>query len=174
MISIVWSGQLRPLMVLAAALVAAASLLPTEAQAQCRQGSGPDHGDGIPYCSSLPPAPSQNPPSHPKEWHDSAAALAWGDGPKGDDYVGVELYLDEQMAREAALSKCQAKGLANCQVATSITNGVIAIGIDANGQLRARTGWTKAEAKQGLLEKCARDGVKCKVLKLFNGQALYY
>lgn len=151
----------------AAALIAAGLALP--AQAQCRQGSGPDMGDGIPYCSDLPPPPRQR-PAQTARWHDSAAAVAWGDGPKGDVFIGVERYVDEQMAADAALAKCTAKGWRNCSLAGSITNGVIAVGADSQGRLRLRIAADMTDAKSGLLAKCAEAGLKCKVLKVYDGR----
>lgn len=155
----------------AALALAAATLGGSAALAQCRQGSGPDHGDGIPYCSAPPAAPVQ--PAQPRQWQDGATAVAWGDGPEGDVFIGVEHYLDEGMARDAALQKCQAKGWANCSIALSITNGAIAIGIDSHKRLRARTDLSPAQARQSLLAKCRADGETCKVLKVFDGRATY-
>jgi Domain of unknown function (DUF4189) len=154
-----------------------AILFSTSAQAQCRQGSGPDQGDGIPWCSpppgpSLPPTPL--PPEAPPQWMDFAAAVVWADSDKGSQFVGVEKRIDEQSARDAALQKCQKAGWENCEVATSIINGVIAIGRDNNGSLRTRTAATREEARAGLLAKCRETELTCKILAVFDGTAEYF
>jgi hypothetical protein len=145
------------------------------AQAQCRIGSGPDQGDGIPWCSQPPVEPSAQPePELPAQWMDFAAAVAWADSDKGSQFVGVAKQIDEQMAREAVLRKCRDAGWENCSVATSVTNGVILVARDANGVLRTRVAATEREARDGVYAKCREADVTCKILAVFDGTAEYY
>lgn len=136
--------------------------------AQCRLGSGPDMGDGIPYCAEqVPPAR----PSQPRQSSSLAAAVAWGYGPEGEVFIGVEHYLDEGLARDVAMRKCVAKGWRSCEIADSITNGMIAIGITPKGQLASGVAATPGEAKASLRRNCAKAGTSCKILKIFDGRA---
>jgi Domain of unknown function (DUF4189) len=147
----------------------------TPVYAQCRQGSGPDHGDGIPYCSQ--PSPSSRPspqPELPPQWQNFSAAVAWGDIDDSDGFVGVEKYFDEQMAREQAMAKCQAKGWANCVVASSTTNGVIIVARDSKQKLRLRIDRSTRDARKNIAEKCESDGVKCNILAVYDGTAEYF
>jgi Domain of unknown function (DUF4189) len=152
-------------------------LFGTSAQAQCRTGSGPDFGDGIPYCSQLPAPPAPSPAPAPElqpQWLDFAAAVAWADSDDGSQFVGVEKQIDEQSARDAALKKCRKAGWENCEVATSVVNAVIAIGRDSNGSLRTRTAATLEEARDGLMAKCREVGVTCKILAVYDGTPEYF
>jgi Domain of unknown function (DUF4189) len=147
------------------------------AQAQCRQGSGPDQSDGIPWCSppSAPRQTSEPPrPQTPAQWVDFAAAVAWADSDKGSRFVGGEKQIDEQIARAAVLQKCKAAGWENCTIATSVVNGVIAIGRDNNHALRTKIAATPDEAEVGLLSKCIEAGVTCKIMAVFDGAAEYF
>lgn len=105
---------------------------------------------------------------------DFAAAVVWAESDKGSQFVGVEKYIDEQSAREAALQKCQKAGWANCEVAASVVNGVIAIGRDNNGWFHTRKAATGKEARAGLLAKCRETGLTCKILAVFDGTAEYF
>lgn len=49
------------------------TLCANNAFAQCRNGSGPDMGDGIPYCSDLTP---QNQQSYSPKWQTKWGAIA--------------------------------------------------------------------------------------------------
>ena len=146
----------------------------TTAQAQCRMGSGPDQGDGIPWCSA-PSAQVPQPESvSPAQWHDMAAAIAWADSDKGSQFIGVEKYVREAFARERALEKCREKGWENCEVAASVTNGVIAIARDNNRSLRTSIGATKEDARERLRQQCDKAGVSCKILAAFDGSPDYF
>ena len=147
------------------------------AQAQCRIGSGPDQGDGIPWCAQAPePSPPSARPKHAPQpqWQEFAAAVAWGDSKKGSEFTGVGKYFDEVAAREAALGKCRAKGWANCTIATSILNGVILVAQDTKGNLRTRRDVSEQEARAALAESCRKSGVSCRVLATFDGTAEYF
>ena len=145
------------------------------AHAQCRIGSGPDHGDGIPYCDELSPPPQSSVPPTPPQWQDFAAAVVWADSDEGDQFDGVGKYFDEQMAIEQAMEKCRAKtSWRNCEIAVSTTNGVIAVGRDQNGKLRVRSSPAKEDAENGLIEECVEDGSRCKVVAIFDGRGEYF
>ena len=147
------------------------------AQAQCRMGSGPDQGDGIPWCAPVPePLPTYTLPKltpQPK-WQVFAAAVAWGDSKKGSEFTGVGKYFDEMAARETALDKCRAKGWSNCAIATSILNGVILVAQDTKGNLRTRRDVSEQEARAALAQNCRKSGVSCQVLATFDGTAEYF
>lgn len=160
---------------LALALALAMIWLPAAAYAQCRMGSGPDHDDGIPYCSDLPPpAPPQRDvqPERPGEWMNFAAAVVWAGSAAGDQFIGVGKYFDEQAAADSLIAKCRTiSGWSNCTVALSVTNGVIAVGRDSAGRLRVRRSPSRKEAQDGLLEKCRSEGETCRIVATFDGLA---
>jgi Domain of unknown function (DUF4189) len=84
---------------------------PVDLHAQCRTGSGPDFGDGIPYCSQ--PAPQSTAPSGP-QWAMRWGAIAYGGGGFGaaTDMASVA------KAKKAALRACRDSGGGkNCKVA---------------------------------------------------------
>jgi hypothetical protein len=152
-----------------------AILFSGSAQAQCRIGSGPDQGDGIPWCAQTPTAPFSPPePELPAQWVNFAAAVAWADSDMGSQFVGVAKQIDEQMARDTVLQKCRDAGWENCSVATSVTNGVIVVARDANRALRTRIAATEREARDGLKAKCREAEVSCQILAVFDGSAEYY
>lgn len=125
------------------------------------------------YDSDQPQAP--RPQALPPQWYPFAAAVAWADSDNGSQYIGVQKYLDEPFAREAALEKCrEQKGWRNCEIATSITNGVIVIARDENRSLRTRLDASEKEARTALLKKCEVDGVTCKILKIYDGRPEYF
>lgn len=149
------------------------AFLPASANAQCRMGSGPDHGDGIPYCDQLPPPAPTRPdplPAHPPSWNSFAAAVVWADSDKGDQFVGISKYFDEQAATDRLMQQCRGKaGWRNCEIALSVTDGVIAVGRDGSGKLRVRRSTTRHDAKEGLLAKCRDEGMQCTIEAIFDG-----
>lgn len=158
-------------LILALALVAFGA---PGAKAQCRTGSGPDQGDGIPWCSQpLAPAP-QPQPAAPAQWHDMAAAIAWADSDKGSQFVGVEKHVREAFARDLVLKKCREKGWENCEIAVSVTNGVIAIARDNNRSLRTSVGPTEEDARDRVRMQCETARVSCKILAVFDGSPEYF
>lgn len=78
------------------------------------------------------------------------------------------------MARETVLEKCQAKGRTNCAVATSITNGVIAVARDSEKKLHVRTDLSEQEARHNIIAKCKAEGVTCRVLAVYDGLQEYF
>lgn len=159
--------------VLVTHVAAVSMLVPSSAQAQCRMGSGPDVGDGIPWCSQSPDPQPTEPPA-PAQCQDMAAAIAWADSDTGNKFVGVSKIIDEAIAQDMALSRCRKQGWENCEIAISVVNGVLAIARDNNRALRVSYGATEQEARQMLLRKCAAAGVTCTVLATFDGTAEYF
>jgi hypothetical protein len=143
-------------------------LYSTSVTAQCRNGSGPDFGDGIPYCSQVAP------PARPLQVVDRAAAVASGENEGEILFVGVEKYDEEAAAVQAAIGNCRKLGWANCKIIASVTSGVIAIARDAEGGLRSRRDETFRQAKMGLLEYCKRANTKCKIEATFDGREVSY
>lgn len=108
----------------------------------------------------------------PPAWHSFAAAVAWADSSEGIRFIGVEKYFEIGAAREQVIRKCQAqKGWTNCEVASSVTNGVIIIARESNGSLRARIDGDQEACLRGLHAKCRSDGVTCKVEAIYDGTA---
>jgi Domain of unknown function (DUF4189) len=146
--------------------------------AQCRQGSGPDQGDGIPWCNAPPPASAPSAPQSPvppPSWQSFSAAVAWADSEDGTKYVTVEKHFDADSAKEAVLAKCRSNpGWENCEIATWVTNGAIAIGRDNLRNVRTRNDVSKKAAKANLLAKCKDAGVQCKVEIVLDAMPEYY
>lgn len=141
--------------------------------AQCRIGSGPDMGDGIPYCD--PPASDAEAgatvPAGSGQWLSYSAAVAWGEGKQGISFVFVEKYFDEDAARARALSLCSAKRWKSCAIADSITDGVIVVGRQSDGKLRVQSGATAPDTVAIMMQICAEKSVRCKVEKIVDGKA---
>lgn len=152
-------------------LLLAAALAGQPAFAQCRIGSGPDFGDGVPYCDELDPDPDQgsNTPQGSRQWLSYSAAVAWGEGKHGVSFVFVEKYFEEEAARDRALSLCNDKGWKYCEVADSVTNGVIVVGRQNDGNLRTQRGATASETIAALTQACAQLSVRCKVERVVDG-----
>ena len=107
--------------------------------------------------------------TRPKEWISYAAAVAWGDSKKGAVFIVAEKYFDEQAARARVMEKCTAKGWKNCAIAEAITNGVIVVGRQSDGNLRTRWGATASQTIPEMMESCAKKSVRCKVEKVVDG-----
>ena len=71
--------------------------------AQCRIGSGPNHGDGIPWCSQ-PQQPAKRLP--PVQWAEQWGAIAYGGGAFGE----AKEMATVNDAQNAALNACQDSG----------------------------------------------------------------
>ena len=138
-------------------------LYSTSAHAQCRIGSGPDFGDGIPYCSQVAP------PSRPLQVVDHAAAVATGKTEAKSCLLALRTMMKRQ-PQSRPIGKCQKLGWANCKIIASVTNGVIAIARDAERGLRSRRDETFRHAKAGIREACKRANTKCKIEATFDGR----
>lgn len=162
--------QLSP----AAALLAMVfALVASAAQAACRSGSGPDLGDGIPYCWELEegaaPAPYPMPyddgapllmPEPPAEWADRWGAIALG----GGGFGAASGLKTEREASELAKAKClqssQGKG---CDEVAVYYNQCVAAAAGSNDLTIASLSPELAYAKQLALAACSKEAQSCKV-----------
>ncbi len=129
--------------------------------AQCRIGSGPDMGDGIPYCSS--PAPTvYEVPSGP-QWATRWGAIAM-DPTASSGGVGVASDMKTQRAAEkAAIKQCRSKGGSKqCRLQVAYDNqcGVIAWGDSYYTTANAETLDHAAEIG---LKACSEKTGNCKI-----------
>jgi Domain of unknown function (DUF4189) len=138
------------------------------AQAQCKIGSGPDNGDGVPYCHEEPA-----PPAKQGQWYNFAAVLVVGYNDEDPEFVGIEKYPDVELAIEVALKRCEAKGWQDCKMVKAVKNGVIAVARRSDKGLHHSWHETKKEAKKALLKDCKDQGVTCKVIATFDGRARF-
>ncbi|MCC7249824.1 MAG: DUF4189 domain-containing protein [Lysobacter sp.] len=129
--------------------------------AQCRMGSGPDFGDGVPYCSQPPPK-NYVEPSGP-QWATRWGAIAIDpNAPRG----GVGVSSDSKSRRAAekmAVRLCRSSGGGKtCRIQTSYDNqcGVIAWG---DRYYSTANGATVDEAARLALDECAKETSGCRV-----------
>lgn len=124
--------------------------------AQCRVGSGPDQGDGVPYCSQLP-APAPSAPNEPV-WATRWGAIATADGVFGA-VVGLA---SERKAEKAAMQQCKAKGGRNCGVIVSYYNQCAALAWGENGENAARGPYLN-EVETTAMAGCSERSQNCKL-----------
>jgi Domain of unknown function (DUF4189) len=132
-----------------------------DANAQCRMGSGPDFGDGIPYCSQ--PAPTAYVEPSGPQW-----ATRWGaiaiDPNASKGGVGVASDMKSQRAAEkAAMKQCRNKGGGKtCRVQTAYDNqcGVIAWG---DTYYSTANGDTIDSASELGLRECGKETSNCRI-----------
>lgn len=133
----------------------------TAASAQCRNGSGPDFGDGIPYCSQLPP-PSNVVPSGP-EWASRWGAIAIG-STAGGGGVGVASDMKtRRSAEKIAIAQCRNNGGGKtCRIELAYANqcGVIVWG-DTYFETESAETADKAETEAS--KACRRQTSNCRL-----------
>jgi hypothetical protein len=125
--------------------------------AQCRTGSGPDHGDGIPYCSQS--APQSTAPSGPR-WAMRWGAIAYGGGGFGasTDMASVA------KAKKAALRACRDSGGGkNCKVALAYSDQCAAYAIGDDYSVGVARSPIPQEAHTLAITSCAESTSNCKV-----------
>lgn len=144
------------------------------AQAQCRIGSGPDFGDGIPYCSELEPETPYEPyqpydqPGYPDELPPNLPSL-WGaiaiDPEAADGGVGVAAYMpSEALAEARALKICrETGGSESCQVQFTYANQCAAIAW-GDSSLSAAKASTQKSASEVALDSCGERTTNCKIV----------
>lgn len=148
-------------MTMPVALIAAVlmSVCSTTAFAQCRVGSGPDFGDGIPYCSQ-PSPPSYDVPSGP-EWTSRWGAIAIGSTAAGGG-VGVASDMKTRRAAEkTALGQCRNSGGGKtCRIELAYANqcGVIVWG---DTYFETESAATSKQAEALALKACSRQTSNC-------------
>ncbi len=146
------SAQFRYFLVVA--LLAAA---PSDSYAQCRMGSGPDHGDGIPYCSQS--APQTTATSGPK-WAMRWGAIAYGSGGFG---AAAEM-TSVAKAKKAALRACRDSGGGkNCKVALAYSDQCAAYAIGDDYSVGVARSPIPEEAQTLAIASCAESTTHCEV-----------
>ncbi|PZO01389.1 MAG: hypothetical protein DCF29_15595 [Alphaproteobacteria bacterium] len=136
-------------------------LYTTSADAQCRMGSGPDLGDGIPYCSQL----STPPPALPSgpEWESRWGAIAVGSTVSGGG-VGVASDMKtRRFAEDNALQQCRNNGGGvTCHIELAYANqcGVIVWG---ESYFETASGQTQSQAESEATELCSRKTTNCRL-----------
>ena len=132
----------------------------TSADAQCRMGSGPDFGDGIPYCSQL----SAPPPALPAapEWESRWGAIAVGSTASGGG-VGVASDMKtRRSAEETALKQCRDNGGGNtCHIELAYANQCAAI-VWGDSYFETASADTKSQAEAEATELCSRQAADCR------------
>ena len=127
------------------------------ANAQCRIGSGPDQGDGVPYCSqSAQPTKTSSAPQWAVRW----GAVAYGGGGFGTAKDMVSL----AKAKKVALRACRDSGGGkNCKIALSYSDQCVAyaMGDEYLGGI-ARSPMPE-EADAMAIDSCAESTTNCKV-----------
>lgn len=137
-------------------------LLTNAAQAQCRIGSGPDFGDGIPYCSALDKPPQVR--SEAPVWQSRWGAIAI-DPKVTSGGIGLAKGKESRhAAEEAALRDCHTDGGGNtCRIELSYDNQC---GVIAWGDLHYTTANSTSlyDASQLALAACAKHTEHCKIV----------
>lgn len=140
-------------------------LLTNAVQAQCRIGSGPDFGDGIPYCSELDEAPPvQSEASASPIWLSRWGAIAI-DPKVATGGVGFARGMESRQAAEkAALRDCRTDGGGStCRVEVFYDNqcGVLAWGDEYYTTANSES---LEDASQLAISACAQHTEHCKVV----------
>lgn len=144
------------------------------AQAQCRIGSGPDFGDGIPYCSELEPETPYEPyqpynqPGHPDDLPPNLPSL-WGaiaiDPETAHGGVGVAADMpSEALAEARALKNCrETGGSETCRIQFTYANQCAAIAL-GDSYLYATKASTQKLASEFALHSCGEKTTNCKIV----------
>ncbi|MBN8630326.1 MAG: DUF4189 domain-containing protein [Rhodobacterales bacterium] len=108
-------------------------------------------------------------------WVDQFAALAWGqDGNGSPTYSWYQNAASMAEAENGALAQCQSSGFGNCVLATSVTNGAIAIALDKSGSYHSDWGVDAGEARRKTLRYCRQQGGKgCKIDRIIESPAAW-
>lgn len=138
------------------------------AHAQCRIGSGPDFGDGIPYCSELEPDVPQPPPYPESDEVPNRLPPLWGaiaiDPKSVTGGVGVSTGVpSRQIAELMALRQCRENGGRTCGVEISYSDQCAALAWGDHYHFVA-SAQTLSEASDTALRGCASETAKCKIV----------
>ena len=162
--------ELRRLKICTAMAFLTLLVVPWEASAQCRIGSGPDHGDGVPYCNDLGTKPVV--PPRPKGWVDVYVSVAWH--PDANDVWAIWNVRESQggqaAADDAVLSDCRKAMGDGCSIANSGINTSIAIARDNSGFTAYGAGATHDAAKNQVLNDCSLRNTTCTVEHVFTAK----
>ena len=126
-------------------------------KAQCRIGSGPDHGDGVPWCSQLP-APVKAPRG--PQWAVQWGAIAYGNGGFG----AAKNMFSLNKAKKAALRACvESGGGTYCKVHIFYHDQCVAYAVgDQYINAYARSQMPE-EAYDMAIKECSNSTANCKV-----------
>ena len=125
--------------------------------AQCRIGSGPNHGDGVPYCSELR-APTKAPKG--PEWAVQWGAIAYGGGGFGAARNMPSL----NKAKKAALRPCSESGGGNlCKIGLSYSDQCVAYAIGDRYLIGIARSPILEEANAMAISSCSESTTNCKV-----------
>lgn len=141
-------------------LIIISTFVANKAFAQCRVGSGPDMGDGIPYCSDIAPQQAQ---LYSPVWENRWGAFAIDPNVKKGGIGVAENMRSQKEAENHALKQCKnSGGTKTCVIEFNYYNqcAVIAWGdssyywaLDEN----------PAAASDTALEGCAKNTTNCKL-----------
>lgn len=133
-----------------------ALIVSPELHAQCRMGSGPDHGDGVPYCSEIS---TQTAPSGP-QWAVRWGAIAYG----GGGFGAARAMTSAAKAKKAALHACRESGGGKaCKVALSYTNQCAAYAIGDDYSVGVARSPIAEDAEAMALASCAESTTNCAI-----------
>lgn len=125
--------------------------------AQCRIGSGPDHGDGVPYCSqSTAPTNISSGPQWAVRW----GAIAYG----GGGFGAAKDMASTAKAKKAALRACHDSGGGkNCKIALSYSDQCVAYAMGDDYSVGVARSPMSEEAYAMAIDSCAESTTNCKV-----------
>lgn len=124
--------------------------------AQCRMGSGPDHGDGVPYCSEIETRSTSSGPQWAVRW----GAIAYG----GGGFGAARAMTSAAKAKKTALQACRESGGGKaCKVALTYTNQCAAYAIGDDYSVGLARSPIAEEAESIALATCAESTTNCTV-----------
>lgn len=141
----------------AGCVLALLSLPVAAVNAQCRIGSGPDHHDGVPYCSQLtPPTKISSGPQWAVQW----GAVAYG----GGSFGAAKEMSSLSKAKKAALRACRDSGGGkHCKVGLSYSDQCVAYAMGDNYSVGVARSPMPEEAYAMAIDSCAESTTNCKV-----------
>lgn len=132
-------------------------LFVTSVNAQCRIGSGPNHGDGVPYCSQLTPPPKTSPgPQWAVQW----GAIAYG----GGGFGAAKQMSSVGEAKNSALRACRDSGAGgHCKVGLAYSDQCVAYATGDDYSVGIARSPMPEEAYSMAMASCAESTTNCKV-----------
>jgi hypothetical protein len=99
-----------------------------------------------------------------------AAAFSQGAKPWSEKVWLSGGHTNVEGAKSAALARCRKESGAWCYVFVTSTNGIIQVGMDNNGIVRANEAPTLQAAEMDAVKKCAEDKVQCRITVRFDAK----
>jgi hypothetical protein len=127
------------------------------ANAQCRVGSGPEHYDGVPYCSEL--QTSASPALRAPVWATRYGAIATASGGIFGSVTGLS---SRKKSEAAAMKQCKAKGGPNCAVIVRYFNQCAALAWGDMGE-NAASAPDVEQAEELAMAACSERSQNCKI-----------